>query len=111
MRATRGLTTPYLPRLEEADRRLAALDATEAFPPLGGAPVIERRPRPGRALAGALIALFGCAAWVGAVVLFIFRGVGHDARLGRAPRALWTVVLPAVFLVGFALFLGGLRFG
>jgi hypothetical protein len=123
LQATRSLFTPYPARLAEAEGRLEALDAAEAFPPRdrtgalravdidGRAGRFGRGARRPRALAGVLVALVGFAAWVGAVVLFILRGLDRQVRLRRAPRAFWQVILPVVFVAGFALFLCGSRLG
>lgn len=126
--ATRSLYLPYPTRFAEAQSHLAELDATAAFPPRqrpvpdldmvpmrGNAPGRAMRPL-GPAMASTVLALAGFAIWVGAIVLLIRRGVER-----RPPRAavkatgtdagpLGALMLPLLFVVGFALFLLGLRF-
>ena len=123
--STRSLYTPYLSRFDEADGRVRALDQA-AFPPSDVRLVeIDHEAghfggrRPGR-IAGTLLALGGFAVWVGSIVLMIVRGQARDSLdrrdRGRAPArgagaVLLTLLLPVVFLAGFALFLYGSRFG
>ena len=125
--ATRSLYLPYPARFSEAQRHLTELDATAAFPPRqrplpdlemvpmrGNAPGRSVRPL-GPALASTLLALAGFAIWVAAIVFLIRRGIArHPGRAAAASEKdagpLHALVLPLLFVVGFALFLLGLRF-
>jgi hypothetical protein len=122
LRGTRSIYTPYRTRLGDADTRLAALDADVAFPPTdprtiviqrGGYPLARFTQVRGPAVAFTLIAFLGFATWIGALLLLIRRGVDRDPRSGRGTtgvaRGLLPVLLPLLFVVGFALFLVGLR--
>ncbi len=123
---TRSLYVPYGSRLADANRRLGELDATEDFPPANsGRIVIERSAPPGPAIAATLLALVGFAAWIGGLLLFIRRGVdrtptpavrpvGSAASAGSRLRPSShppspPLLPPLLFVVGFALFLIGLR--
>jgi hypothetical protein len=124
---TRSMYVPYPARLAEANLHLTELDSTAPFPPADpGALVVDGRggrfgrPTPWRGPGGAfiLMALLGFAIWVGAIVTLIHhihRGIDHGP-IDSGPRAwhrFWAmsgVLLPALFVVGFALFLIGLRF-
>lgn len=117
---TRSLYLPYPGRFAEAERRLAELDASH--------PVRAVRPM-GPRLAATLLALAGFAIWVGATVLLIRRGVrasrpapttagsnpsGTKPARVATPAAVLLIArlfLPAMFVVGFALFVTGLRLG
>lgn len=128
--ATRSLYLPYPTRFSEAQRHLAELDATAAFPPRqrpvpdldmvpmrGNAPGRAVRPL-GPAMASTVLALAGFAIWVAAIVLLIrgrierhpgramAKASGKDVDAGP----LRPLMLPLLFVVGFALFLLGLRF-
>ncbi|MES1172315.1 MAG: hypothetical protein ABUL77_03675 [Bacteroidota bacterium] len=133
---TRSLYVPHLARLREANDRLDQLDQTASFPPdprwvgqrdhrLSRVP-----PSPASAIGATLTALAGFALWVGAIVLLIRRGIEEGPpTFARAPRpstgtpprvrvyvppafahVLSRVVPPVMFVVGFTLFLLGLRF-
>ena len=106
---TRSLYVPYRSVLADANRRLYALDASEAFPPVDPKRmVIERPPAPGPAIVATLVALGGFAAWIGGIILFIRRGVERAAI--SASGSVFSRWLPsALFVVGFTLFLLGLR--
>lgn len=120
---TRSLFMPYPARFAKASSRLAQLDATVDFPPAVPPRII--RPRiydggrrgtaSGPAIAATLVALGGFAAWVLAIVVLIRRGVPRDPdlrdlRTSRASGAAGRVLASILFVVGFALFLIGLRF-
>jgi nitrate reductase gamma subunit len=60
-------------------------------------------------VAATLVALIGLAIWVGAIVLLIRRGVERGPRR-PAVLSFAEFILPALFVLGFALFLVGLRF-
>lgn len=118
----RSFFVPGQAHLAKANRRLAELDAAAVFPPVVR-PAIVVAPRirgwgssggPHTPVAGpTLIALAGFATWVGAIVLFIRRAlrwqVDADARAVRASVVLPNVLVPVLFVVGFTLFLVGLR--
>jgi hypothetical protein len=110
----RSLYTPYPERLAAADRRLAPLYAQieeERVAP--GATAVERQrwhadrlaQRPGPAIPATLAALLGLGLWLGAVVLFIRRGVDRSLRLDRR----WAGCCAVAFLAGFTMFVVGLR--
>ena len=61
--------------------------------------------RPGPAVPATVAALAGLGLWLGAVVVFIRRGVDRALRLERR----WAVAAGIGFFVGFALFVLGLR--
>jgi len=120
----RSLFVPYPTRLAKTNRRLAELDSDVAFPPsVRPATIVAPRihswgPRGGNparvGVGSTLLALAGFAAWVGAVVLFVRRGLqsGFDVDAARSPRVsplMTRVLVPVLFVVGFALFLVGLR--
>jgi hypothetical protein len=111
----RSFYTPHAGRLEASDRRLAGLYARIEDPAVApGASAAAREAwhlerllaRPGPSLAATLAALGGLALWLGAAVLFIRRGLDRTLQLQRP----WALASGVGFLVGFALFLLGLRF-
>jgi hypothetical protein len=113
---TRSTFVPYRSRLTQAEQRLIALDQALLFPPgepgfvidRGSTPFLRRLQPRGPAVLWTLVSLSGFAIWVGAVVALIRRGLqpGVPSRGGIAAR----VLLPALFVLGFGLFLTGLRF-
>ena len=122
--STRSFYTPDRSRFDEANHRLAELDGEARFPPAdlenvwararglgagrsGGLPAGAS---PGPAVAATLVALIGLAIWVGAIVLLIRRGVERSPRRRPAALSFAELILPALFVLGFALFLVGLRF-
>ena len=88
--------TPVLVDAAAAESVAAAVEAAGASP--------------GPAVAATLVALIGLAIWVGAIVLLIRRGVEHSPRHRPAALSFAELILPALFVLGFALFLVGLRF-
>jgi hypothetical protein len=117
---TRSMYVPYPSRLAEANLRLTELDGTAPFPPVDPKKVVidARGARFGRSTssrgplgASILVTLSGFAIWVGAIVILIHRGIVRTSRPSpwRPAWATMEVLLPALFLVGFALFLIGLR--
>jgi hypothetical protein len=110
----RSFYTPNAERLPAVDRRLAAIYARlEDRAVAAGASLAAREAwhlgrlerRPGPATGWALAALGGCALWIGAAVTFIRRGVDRSLRL----RPRWAVGAGVAFVIGFALFMAGLR--
>jgi hypothetical protein len=110
----RSLYTPHAERLVAADARLAAIYARQEQPSVApGASIADREEwhrarlaiRPGPAIPATVTALAGLALWLGAVVLFIRRGVDRTLRLERR----WAVAAGIGFFVGFGLFVLGLR--
>jgi hypothetical protein len=110
----RSLYTPYPDRLAAANGRLAILYAQieeERVAP--GASAAERQrwhadrlaPQPGPAVPATVAALLGLGLWLGAVVVFIRRGVDRGLRLDRR----WSGYCAVAFLAGFSLFVLGLR--
>lgn len=108
----RSLYTPHAERLAAVDRRLAALYARIEDPSNGKpearqawfAERLARRPGPRPLIS--LLAIGGLGLWLGASVLFIRRGLDRGLRL----RPRWALFAGVAFLVGFALFVFGLRF-
>jgi hypothetical protein len=119
---TRSTFVPYRSRLWQAEQRLIALDTVLAFPPAdpgipierGGTPFLGRLHTRGPAVLWTLVSLSGFAIWVGAVVALIRRGLERGAPSPSPSRfdlgLLARVLLPALFVLGFGLFLVGLRF-
>jgi hypothetical protein len=110
----RSLYTPYPDRLAAANRRLATLYAQiEEEKVAPGASAAQRQrwhadrlaPQPGPAVPATVAALLGLGLWLGAVVVFIRRGVDRGLRLNRR----WSGYCAVAFLAGFSLFLLGLR--
>jgi hypothetical protein len=108
--------TPFEDRLRQANRRLAILYADidrGASPETAGLPNQQRtaghlarlQGTPGPSPAHAALALLGFVAWIAAIVAFIFRGLDRSTRLH--PR--WAPLCAGVFLLGFTLFVIGLR--
>jgi hypothetical protein len=121
---TRSMFVPDRARLSQAEARLVALDGTLALPSRpsvvierDGTPFLRRLQPRGPAVLWTLVALVGFAIWVGSVVALIRSGLVHDSAASataRAPRgggvAFARVLLPALFVLGFGLFLLGMRF-
>jgi hypothetical protein len=110
----RSFYTPHAARLAAADRRLAALYAAREDPAVApGASAAQREAwhharlaaRPGAATGWAVTALAGLALWIGAVVLFVRRGLDRQLRLQRS----WALAAALGFFLGFTLFVVGLR--
>lgn len=111
---TRSFYTPHAGRLPAIERRLAALLAELEDPRVDpGASRAAREAwhaarlarRPGPALPYVLLALAGLALWVGAAVGFFRAGLDPGLRLRRGP----AIAAGVIFVLGFALFLTGLR--
>jgi hypothetical protein len=109
----RSLYTPHADRLERASARLAAIYAGAEVLADGRGSLAAREQwhrqrlqvRPGPAVGATLAALLGLALWLGAVVVFIRRGVDRTLRLERR----WALAAGIGFFVGFVLFVVGLR--
>jgi hypothetical protein len=110
----RSLYTPHGDRLLAVNERLAVLYAAIEDPAVApGASVQEReswhRQRlavtPGPAVPATLAALGGMALWLGAVVVFIRRGLDRTLRLERR----WALGAAVGFVIGLTLFVAGLR--
>jgi hypothetical protein len=112
----RSFYTPHAARLDEADRRLASLYADLEDPAVDPGASREarvawhtarlsRRPEP--ALRFVLVAFAGLALWLGAVIGFARGGLDVGLRLRRGP----AIAAALAFVVGFALFVTGLRLG
>lgn len=111
---TRSFYVPFETRLEDADKELARLYAELEDPRVDPGATREVRQawhaarlarRPGPLLGYAVMALIGFALWLGAAVGFIARGLDSGLRLRRGP----AIAAGFLFVVGFALFLTGLR--
>ncbi len=111
---TRSFYTPFAERLTDSDAKLARLYArTEDARVDPGASIDARTTwhvarlarRPGPAILFVLMALGGFALWLGAAVAFFTRGLDRALRLRQGPAAL----AGTAFVVGFALFVVGLR--
>lgn len=112
---TRSVYTPYADRLPVIERRIARLlAAEESATPSGTATSFEDRvawhakrlsERPGPKTPMVLLALLGLALWLGCAVLFLRRGLDADLTLRRVP----ALLTGTGFILGFALFLAGLR--
>jgi hypothetical protein len=111
---TRSLYTPYAERLPDVDRRLAAIYAQLEDPRVDPGASIESRTAwhasrlaraPGPTVGYVLLALFGLALWLGGAVGFMRRGLDAGLRLRRGP----ALAAGIIFVVGFALFVTGLR--
>jgi hypothetical protein len=111
---TRSLYTPYAARLPDVERRLAVLYAELEDPRVDPGASRETRiawhasrlaRHPGPTVGYVLLALFGLALWLGGAVGFIRRGLDAGLRLRRGP----ALAAGIIFVVGFALFVTGLR--
>ena len=111
---TRSLYTPHAARLPDVERRLAVLYARLEDPRVDPGASLEARTawhasrlarHPGPTVGYVLLALFGLALWLGGAVGFIRRGLDAGLRLRRGP----ALAAGIVFVVGFALFVTGLR--
>jgi hypothetical protein len=113
--ATRSLYIPHGSRLPDIEHRLARLLAAAEDRSVAPGVSFEARAawhlerlmrRPGPALAYVLLALAGLVLWVGGAVGFFSRGLDARLRL-RHPHA---IIAGVAFVLGLAMFLGGLRF-
>jgi len=111
---TRSLYTPHAARLPDVERRLAAAYAQLEDPRVDPGASLETRAawhasrlarHPGPTVGYVLLALFGLALWLGGAVGFIRRGLDAGLRLRRGP----ALASGIMFVVGFALFVAGLR--
>ncbi len=111
----RSVYTPYADHLARSDRRLAEIYARLEPPAVAAGASLEQRrawhlerlaARPGPRLPATFAALFGFALWLSAAIVFIRKGIDRGLRL--QPR--WGVATLAAFVLGFALFVLGLRF-
>jgi hypothetical protein len=111
---TRSLYTPYASRLPDVERRLAGLYAQLEDPRVDPGASLEARTawhasrlarHPGPTVGYVLLALFGLALWLGGAVGFMRRGLDAGLRLRRGP----ALAAGIIFVVGFALFVTGLR--
>ena len=111
----RSLYVPHAERLRAADARLATLYARIEDPAAAAGKSFEARRawhadklarRPGPRPLISLVAVGGLALWVGATVIFVRRGLDRSLRL----RPRWALGAGILFLLGFALFVFGLRF-
>jgi hypothetical protein len=113
--ATRSLYIPHGSRLPDIEHRLARLLAAAEDRSVAPGISFEARAawymerltrRPGPALAHVLLALAGLVLWVGSAIGFCTKGLDVKLRL-RRPHA---IIAGVAFIVGFAMFLAGLRF-
>jgi hypothetical protein len=106
--------TPHAERLPAVERQLAEIYARVEDPAVdpGASPAaraawhrerLARRPRP--AVGPAVMALAGLGVWLGATVLFVRRGLDRGLRLRRS----WAAAAAVVFVIGFVMFVVGLR--
>jgi len=111
---TRSLYTPYAARLLDAERRLAGVYAQLEDPAVDPGASLEARTawhasrlarHPGPTIGYVLLALLGLALWLGGAVGFMRRGLDAGLRLRRGP----ALAAGIIFVVGFALFVTGLR--
>lgn len=105
---TRSFYTPFAGRLPALERRLVGLYVRlDPYPTAHGPSWYAARlaVRPGPSVALSVLALVGFFAWVGAALAFLLRAFDSSLRLRPRPALLCA----AVFVVGFALFLAGLR--
>jgi hypothetical protein len=111
---TRSLYTPYAARLPDVERRLAAIYAQLEDPGVDPGASVEARTawhasrlahHPGPTVGYVLLALLGLALWLGGAVGFMRRGLDAGLRLRRGP----ALAAGIIFVVGFALFVTGLR--
>jgi hypothetical protein len=110
----RSLYTPHGDRLLAVDERLAVIYASIEDPAVAPGASFEERAawhrqrlavRPGPAVPATLAALGGMALWLGAVVVFIRRGLDRTLRLERR----WALGAAIGFAIGLTLFVAGLR--
>ena len=113
--ATRSLFIPNGARLPDIEHRLARLLAAAEDRSVAPGVSFEARAtwhferlahHPGPALAHVLLALAGLVLWVGGAISFFTKGLDAKLRLRRFP----AIVAGAIFALGLAMFLVGLRF-
>lgn len=111
---TRSFYTPQAGRLPDVERRLAALYAQLEDPRVEPGASVEQRAawhaarlarHPGPTAGYVVMALLGFALWLAAAVGFLRGGVDAGLRLRRRP----ALAAGIVFVIGFALFVVGLR--
>jgi hypothetical protein len=111
---TRSLYTPHAARLPDVERRLATIYAQLEDPRVDPGASLEARTawhasrlarHPGPTVGYVLLALFGLALWLGGAVGFMRRGLDAGLRLRRGP----ALAAGIFFVIGFALFVTGLR--
>jgi hypothetical protein len=111
---TRSFYTPHAGRLPDVERRLAVAYASLEDPRVDPGASLEARTawhaarlrhHPGPLVGYVLMALLGMALWLGGAVGFVRRGLDAGLRLRRGP----AIAAGIVFVVGFALFITGLR--
>lgn len=112
---TRSLYTPHRRRLEEANRRIAALMARQSPPPMDMGKTVAQRQAEHLALLehleqpNPLLSLLACLAflaWVGGAFGFIARALDADLRLRRPQALRWGgVVLGGLVVWALALLL------
>jgi hypothetical protein len=111
---SRSFYTPHAGRLPTVNRRLAAIYARTEDLLVAPASSLEEReawhlarltPEPGPAPGPAAAALVGLGLWLSAAVTFLRRGVDRSLKLQRA----WALASGLAFLLGFGLFVVGLR--
>jgi hypothetical protein len=108
----RSFYTPYAARLAGIERRIARLLAAEeagtaaaSFEERAAWHAERLAQRPGPKTAMVLLALLGLGVWISCAAMFLRRGLSANLILERGP----ALLAGAGFLVGFALFLVGLR--
>jgi hypothetical protein len=110
----RSLYTPHADRLHAVNQRLAVIYARIEDPAVAPGASFEEREawhrqrlevRPGPAVPATLAALVGMGLWLGAVVVFIRRGLDRTLRLERR----WALGAAIGFVIGLTLFVAGLR--
>jgi len=105
---TRSLYTPHRRRLNEANRRIAALMARQDPPPMDRGKTVAQRQQEHLALLerveepSPLLSLVACLAfltWVGGAFGFVFRALDPELRLRRRPALRWAGVVAAGLVV------------
>ncbi len=111
--ATRSTYVPHEDRLAAADRRIAALMAAGAPPPIDAGLTRKERERahlallerpPGPSLVFSLAAVAGFFVWLTAAFAFSHRAIDADDRLVPGEARRWS----ALGALGFAIFCAGL---
>lgn len=113
--ATRSFYTPHTDLLDEANRNIARLMASNQTPPIDASKSLAQREREHLLLLeGAkrpqlgwtLLALLGFITWITAAFLFVHRALDREDRWVRNETVRWG----SIILLGFGLFMVGLRF-